>query len=153
VSEGTPRIVDSEALRVVGYAQNHASSGSIPNQWQRFVAEAGQIPDRIAGVQYGVICGSAPDTGMRYLTGIAVGKTTPAPKGFDLLEIPAQRYAVYAYDGPVSGMGEAIHKIWAAFAKTGLTHKPGTASFFERYGEAFDPKAGRGEIEIWIPME
>jgi AraC family transcriptional regulator len=153
MSEDTPRLVEREALRIVGHAQNHTGNASIPAQWQRFAAEVEQIPNRVAGTQYGVICGAAPGTGMRYLTGVAVRQTAPAPKGFDLLEIPAQRYAVYAYDGHVSGMGEAIHKIWAAFARTGLTHRPGAAGFFECYGEAFDAKAGRGGIEIWIPVE
>jgi AraC family transcriptional regulator len=29
----------------------------------------------------------------------------------------------------------------------------GIPNFFERYGEAFDPGTGRGDVEVWIPIK
>jgi predicted transcriptional regulator YdeE len=26
-------------------------------------------------------------------------------------------------------------------------------AFLERYGEAFDPRTGMGDVEVWVPVE
>jgi AraC family transcriptional regulator len=69
--------------------------------------------------------------------------------------IPKQQYAVFRHHGHVSELPEMLDAIWSSWLPASgyrAGRIPGAPDFFERYGEKFDPVAGRDDIEIWVPI-
>ena len=92
---------------------------------------------------------------------LSLGRSGPAssiglPADFNVVSIPAQRYAVFAHHGHVSKLGEtfcdAIERPVAPHDPTAVHHSENSPDLFERYGEGFDPKTGTGDIEVWVPI-
>jgi AraC family transcriptional regulator len=59
---------------------------------------------------------------------------------------------VFTHDGHISTIRGTWKSIWSQWLP-GSGHKLADAPFFERYGEAFDPRTGSGGFEIWIPLK
>jgi AraC family transcriptional regulator len=95
--------------------------------------------------------------GIEYLTGVEVGGSSSIPGEFHVVDIPAQKYAVFPHREHVSKLREtldAIGSIW--LPESGHEIVRGTAdapNFFERYSEEFDPRTGMGGMEVWIPIK
>jgi AraC family transcriptional regulator len=146
------RFEDGRALLIAGLSQCYSMSSisAIPLQWQRFAPYLGNIPGQIGGVNYGV-CFNRDEAGnFDYLTGVeAAGPALP--KEFSQVHVPAQRYAVFVHGGHVSAIPELFRSIWGDWLpRSGCEIAP--TPLFERYSEAFDPVAGVGGMEIWIPI-
>lgn len=150
-----PRFVESGPLLLAGLAERHqGTNAGIPAQWQRFAAECGRLPSPVDGVTYGVVFDAA-DSGMdfSYLTGVEVSRRGNLPDGFEHLEIPVRRYAVFAHSGHVSTLPQTMQAIWQDWLPgSGVRPESGRVSFFECYGEKFDPVSGTGGFEIWFPV-
>ena len=150
-----PRFVESGPLLLAGLVERHRDSNSgIPAQWQRFAAECGRLPGPVDGAAYGVVFDAA-QSGMdfSYLTGIEVNHRKNLPDSFERLEIPARQYAVFAHSGHVSTLPQTMQSIWQDWLpRSGVRPDSGRVSFFERYGEEFDPASGTGGFEIWFPV-
>jgi AraC family transcriptional regulator len=74
------------------------------------------------------------------------------PGGLTTYHVPAQRCAVFAHEGTVATLCETMDDIfsrWLPASGHALTNTP---TYFARYGEKFDPVVGRGDIEIWVPI-
>jgi len=127
----------------------------IPALWQRFVCEGAALTQTVQPrVNYGICSPSGTDS-FSYLAGVEVRGPGPLPPGFSLISIPQQQYAVFRHHGHVSELAEMLGAIWSSWLpasgyRAGRT--PGAPQFFERYGEKFDPVAGRDDIEIWVPI-
>jgi AraC family transcriptional regulator len=56
----------------------------------------------------------------------------------------------------VSTLRYTVSAIWSQwFPESGckaVRAIAGAPDFFERYGEAFDPQLGMGDVEVWIPV-
>ncbi|HLH02496.1 MAG TPA: GyrI-like domain-containing protein [Bryobacteraceae bacterium] len=156
-STSKARLVNQPALLIAGLRGHFSSSDptGIPAQWQRLAPHLGSIPGQVGRVAYGVCLATSP--GFDYISGVEVREGGSLPDGFQAVEIPAQRYAVFAHEEHVSQLFETISKIWSTdLAAAGYRYRqplPGGVSFFERYGEGFDPLTGRGDMEIWVPVE
>jgi AraC family transcriptional regulator len=148
-----PTFEDGDAMLIAGLQGhfNRDTAGQIPAQWLRFFPHIGHVPGQIGSIAYGV-CLLSPD-GFDYLSGVQVANSTGLPADFNVVSIPAQRFAVFAHHGHVSKLGEtcdAIERQW--LPRSHFHHPANSPDLFERYGEGFDPKTGTGDIEVWVPI-
>lgn len=149
------RFENGPAMLLAGVNQ-HYTYGTmqlIPEQWHKFGPRIGTVPQRTGTVDYGVIVSTPGHPDFDYLTGFEVSTTSDLPADFTILEIPAQQYAVFTHSGHVSTLCETIDGAFQKWLpKSGFQHA-GIPDFFERYGPDFDPMAGAGDLEIWVPVK
>jgi AraC family transcriptional regulator len=128
----------------------------VPELWQRFVPHLGKIPGQVGCVAYGVASFISPQGACDYTAGVEVVDFSSLPEEFAQLKIPANKYAVFGYGEHVSKLGDFIDLIlskWLPASRLELREaNAGTPAFFERYGEKFDPIAGKGDVEVWVPV-
>jgi AraC family transcriptional regulator len=159
-----PRFENRAGLLIAGlgvrYREQNAEA--FGKQWQRFAPFIGRVQGQVGPFTYGVVLGSfGGEEGFEYVTGVAVSSFAGVPPDFRRLTIPAQRYAVFIHTGDVSGIRDTVYSIKKEWLPKWMI--PGQVSawlegteqpdFFERYGKDFDPKAGTGKIEIWVPVK
>jgi AraC family transcriptional regulator len=141
------------ALRLAGLAQDYKPEefAAIPALWQRFIPYLDDLLGPDGGVTYGICYGDA-EPGLTYMAavGVAPGAQVEAP--LTTLDVPAGRYAIYRHEGHIS----AIRSTWTAIFEhwppvPGLVQR--RAPELEVYSADFDPQAGTGYVEIWIPVE
>ena len=73
------------------------------------------------------------------------------PPGFTYQRLAARRYAVFRHAGHIS----SIHETFAAIFQRWLPAsglQAADAPEFERYSADFDPMAGKGQVDIWVPL-
>jgi AraC family transcriptional regulator len=150
----SPRLEDAPILLITGLGARYTRGGdpAIPSQWQHFAPHLGHISEQVGEIAYGVWTNFDEDGSFEYITGAEVSRFADLPKGFVTLRVPARRYAVFTHKAHISAIPATCQAIWAKWApETG--HKIADAPSFERYDARFDPATGRGEVEIWIPLE
>ena len=151
-----PRFEDGKELLIAGLRGHFTFSNwsGIPAQWERLLA-LGRIPGQIGVVYYGLCFPTSG--GMDYLCGAEVAGGTGVPDGFSRVTIPVQRYAVFPHRGHVSELRNTLEMIWRKWlpssGRQAVQPSAGAPAFFERYGEQFDPKAGMGDVEVWVPIQ
>lgn len=151
-----PRTEYGKPLLIAGLRRHFAApSNAIAEQWNQFAHYLGNIPGQVGRVAYGVCF--LQSKGLDYLSGVEVSSIDNAPPELTWTIIPAQKYAVFLHNEHVSKLRQtldAIERDWlASSGHTVAPPQPGTPSFFERYGESFDPKTGMGDIEVWVPIK
>jgi AraC family transcriptional regulator len=152
----TPRFETGKPMLIAGLRGhfNAATWQGIPAQWEQ-LASYGKVAGQTGSVHYG-LCFNMSD-GIDYLSGVEVSSAAGLPGEFSTVQIPAQKCAVFPHREHVSKLHDAVEAIsreW--FPKSGHEIAPasgGAPSFFERYGEGFDPRTGKGDIEVWIPIK
>jgi AraC family transcriptional regulator len=150
-----PRFETGKPLLVAGISERctHENGGAgIPNQWQRFHQKAGDIPDRVGQMAYGVCCNGDDSGNFDYIAGVEVSDFSGLPREFSRVRIPEQRYAVFTHRDHISSIRQTVNTIWNHWLPaSGL--KAADAPSFERYDENFDPLTGNGGLEIWMPVK
>src|SRR5580658_1995384 len=159
VNLNPPRFEDRGHLIIAGLAGQYTAStlDDLPALWERFSVHIGRIPGQVGRVAYGVCSDMFSGTGsFRYLSGVEVSESSALPEEFSRVEIPAQRYAIFPHPNHVSTLRYTVSAIWSQwFPESGckaVRAIAGAPDFFERYGEAFDPQLGMGDVEVWIPV-
>ena len=146
-------IVDQPAFIVAGLLARYSPKNvaGIPLQWQNFVPLIGELHARgVMRCTYGV-CFNFADDEFDYLSAVEVASLSGLPAQATGLRIPAHRYARFTHKGHVTSITMMWNTILThALPQQGLTMAD--APDFERYGEAFDPRTGAGEFEIWVPV-
>lgn len=126
-------------------------------QWQELGPHLGNIAGQKDNVAYGVSFDMDGNKGIHYICGVEVSENTKEsdlPEGFELKHLSSFDYAVFEHGGHVSDIRKTCDVIWHNWIPKSGYDKPEEANFFfERYGETFDSKKGKGDIEIWIPVE
>jgi len=106
-------------------------------------------------VAYGVCIG--PSENPEYLAAVEVADFAGLPKDYQTLPIRARKYVVFPHSGRASELRNVIYTIvnqWLPNSSHELTTiADQDAAQFERYGEAFDPETGAGNIEVWVPIK
>jgi AraC family transcriptional regulator len=151
-----PRLEKSDPLLLAGLSCHYTTSTvrNIPEQWQRFGPQIGNIPGQVGRVAYGVCFNMSDDEdGFDYLSGVEVTDFSLLPEEMDRLALPAQSYLVFAHLEHVSKVGDTIHAIFTSWFPSSAFQRAPNSPFFERYGEKFDVESGRGDVEIWIPVK
>ena len=149
-----PAMREREAFLVVGLSLHCAfdDTSGIPALWQSFNSREDEVPDAVASAAYGVCCDVSESGQFRYLAGVESTARAGIPADMDRVHIPAGRYAVFTHRGHVSDLPKTVYTIWnTALSEHGLNPKP--VPDFELYDQRFDVTTGRGDIEIWIPVE
>jgi AraC family transcriptional regulator len=150
-----PRLENSKPLLIAGLSCHYIADTikDIPEQWQRFGPRIGSIPGQVGSVAYGVCSAMPNEEGFDYLSGVEVTDFSRLPEEMHRLALPAQSYLVFAHLEHVSRIGDAIHAIFTNWFPSPNFERTPNSPFFERYGEKFDVEAGRGDVEIWIPVK
>jgi len=151
-----PWFVEGRGMRIAGLRGHYTREeiDRIPAQWQRLAA-MGEVRGRIGRVEYAVVL-MLPD-GCDYVSGYEFEDKAELPAEFHSVDLPAERYAVFAHEGHVSQMRftfGAIFNEWlpaSGFEVARATE--GVPYCLERYGEKFNPKTGMGDVEIWVPVK
>lgn len=150
---------NAEPMTIAGLSEDYLFDGSMnpSSQWQQLGPHLGNIPGQKENVAYGVCFDLDNGKGIEYLTGVEVSKDADAskmPDNFELKQLPSLTYAVFDHEGHVSQIKKTCDIIWKEWIPESGYEKPEEADFFfERYGENYNPKKGKGDIEIWIPMD
>ena len=150
-----PRLDRVGAMRIAGL-RSHFTSASldeIPTLWRRLVS-VGKVPGRVGTADYAVVV--LRSDGCDYLAGFEVSESAGLPKEFAYTETPANEYAVFSHEGHVSTLRNTFDSVFSRWLPTSGFEIARTAGgeryLLERYGEGFDPVAGMGDIEIWVPV-
>jgi predicted transcriptional regulator YdeE len=145
---GEPRIIDGAPLRLAGIVGEYTQEtmSEIPKQWDGLNIELdrrGILPV----ATYGVVYRTQP---LRYVCGLVGFQLAVLPEGWIRVEVPAQRYAVFARGGGV----EAIRSMWTGLWMNWVPANPGKLSdgpMVEFYAERFG--MGNDHFEIWLPLK
>lgn len=151
---GAPRFEDSLGILVAGLNETYTfdSRTNIPSQWERFAPSIGKVPGQIGRHTFGVCWNYQPNQGFEYLAGVEVAQFEGLPAEYSKVEIPPQRYVVFAHSGHVSSIPKTVDTIWTQWVPDcGL--KVADSPCFEKYTDRFDPKTGMGGMEVWIPLQ
>jgi AraC family transcriptional regulator len=146
-----PRLVEQDALRIVGAREQHAfgETARIPGQWQRFMSHYAAIPGKRDPIPVGV--SQATDDGFWYLCGVEVDAFRSYADGLQTLELAPARYAVFEHRGHVSAIDDTYAEIWND-ALDGLGYRAADAPVVEHHNPEFDPRTGEGGLTLWIPL-
>ena len=154
-----PRFVTGKEMVITGLKTQFTSEtmNNIPQLWQRFVPYLGHIPGQVGRIAYGLFANmTANPFGFDYMAGVEVSSKSGLPAGFSHVNVPAQRYVVFAHYAPVSTIRETIDAAHKWLLASGLSVAEPARDLpvmLERYGEGFDPQTGSGDIEIWTPIK
>lgn len=147
-----PHLAQLPALLIAGLARTYSGTNAgMAAQWGEFAPWLGQVPGQQGAVAYGVLYNDT-ESGIDYLTGVAVDDFGRLPPALARLRIAPRRYAVFGHAGHVASIAETWQSIWSDwFPRSGMT--AADAPMFERYSERFDPRTGFGGFELWIPLD
>ncbi len=154
-----PRIEEAGPHFIAGLRQRFTpeTRGAIPALWQRFVPYIGSIPAEKKEATYGVVLCEAEEEGdgFDYMAGIGASSLDELPEDLAGLRLPKRRYAVFQHAGHVSAIGATCAAIFGSWLPRSGNHlAKGALQLVERYDASkFDPRAGLGGLEIWIPLE
>jgi len=148
------RFETADVLLIAGLSQRFsaATATTIPALWQRLVPYMDSLPQRIGEADYGICYGIDANGSFDYLCGFEVTQLSSLPTEFSHVRIPSQRYAVFAHTGHVSEVRKTIDAIYRSWLPSAGVAPTGMPDFIERYGPGFDPRAGQGDMEIWLPI-
>ena len=150
-----PRREKTESMTIVGLARRYAYHGveGIPAQWTEFQAYQGTLGER-PGVWYGV-CDSFEEAEgtFRYMCGVRVDDPRDVSDGLTVIKLPAHAYLAFAHSGHISELRHTMNAIWGQYLPDSGVEAAGDQPMFEIYDEKFDPVAGHGGLEVWIPVK
>lgn len=150
-----PRIIEGRPLLVAGLGERHdcLKPEQVPAHWQRFNDYIGSIPNALGMSAFGVVSELFHGSdSFHYISGVEVTDVFGLQPELTAVRLPSHRYAAFWHDGHVSRMRSTIHTIFnRAIEELGLEigDQP---DFIEYYGPGFDPEAGIGEVEVWVPL-
>lgn len=153
-SQVEPRIEHGHFLLIAGYGGRFTAETTrdIPDLWERFIPEIGNIPGQKNEVTYGICCNPDGQGSFEYIAGVEIDKLDDLPEKFRWVEVQPQQYAVFEHKGSLKTLPETFQYIW----KTWLPQsgrEAADAPEFERYSEDFNPKLKTGVLEIWLPLK
>ncbi|HHY50814.1 MAG TPA: AraC family transcriptional regulator [Alphaproteobacteria bacterium] len=150
-----PRTVEGRSLTIAGLAERHGigKPEEVPAQWQRFNRYLGSIPFMTGLAAYGVVMDLffGGET-FQYCNGVEVTAVRDLPPELTALRLPAQRYAAFTHPGHVARMRTTVHTIFNRSIEEHGLDIGDYPNFVEYYGPGFDPEAGEGDVEIWVPL-
>jgi len=148
-----PRVVDEQAVRVVGLAERCSfdTAIAIPAQWQRFMECYDAIPHKLDHIPIGVTYSADDDGQFQYMCGAEVHRFGEHSSELLHLELRSRQYAVFEHRAHVSTIYETYRSIWNdAMPATGRA--VADAPVIERHNPTFDPHTGEGGLTLWIPL-
>ncbi len=151
-----PRLEAKPALTLAGFGTRYTGEtmARIPAQWMRFGSEVGQVTSDPAA--FG-LCFEWRDGAMEYACAAEAPAAAKLPEAWRRYALPAARYAIFPHEGHVSEMTRTaswiLHDWLPASGRKLARGFAGGVELIEWYGPRFDPQAGFGDIEFWLPLE
>jgi AraC family transcriptional regulator len=149
-----PKLADMPGFTVMGLIRKFTpqTMPQIPKLWEEFAPGMDALPGRKGKRSFGLMLdhtwGDNPIA--TYMVAIEVEPATAPPKGMELRQVPAARYAVWTFEDHISGIGPFIQGVYEEWLPaSGLAHT--AAPDFEMYDERWTPE--RGPLDYCIPVE
>jgi AraC family transcriptional regulator len=97
-----PRVEHGRPLLITGLRSHFADEPwkGIPELWRRFAQHLGKIPGQAGRTAYGLCFLQA--SGVEYLAGVEVSRSSGLPSDFTTVSVPAQKYLVFSHREHVS---------------------------------------------------
>jgi len=156
-----PKIVSHQAKLLCGLDTRFNAFGSpdpdamelLPRLWQQMHAEI-KKQDINARVFWGVVDSSTANDQLQGMTYVAGFEATPGKSCENLkqFEIPAQTYACFTHQGPLSRIGETIEAIFRQWLPASDYRHTGGPEL-ELYDERFAFEHPDSILEYWVPVE
>jgi predicted transcriptional regulator YdeE len=147
-----PRFESREAFRVIGmHVRSTPFSDDFPKLWDAFIPRMDEIIGRSEKhASYGVEWDSDKESDQfSYLAGFAVVADAPIPEGMMEVHIPAQEYAIFDFElKDIQATMMYIYKKWLPTSEYRTSGGPE----FELYDERFNPKKGKDEMSMYVPV-
>ncbi len=152
-SIGQPKFINSPLRRIAGYNRTYRyeNRAGIEQQWREFIAAANRLSSSCSIERFGVYWNCSGNRHFDFLTGLAIGIDVPLPTGWQVIEVPAGRYAVFCLNGRCEETSRQIDDLWRTWAQAKLWRVKGSPSFELHIGDADSLAAER--IEYWIPVD
>ena len=150
-----PRMIEGRPLLIAGLAERHdcLKPEQVPAQWQRFAPFIDSVPNGVGLAAFGRVSDLFfGGDSFQYISGVEVSDVFDLQPELSALRLPAQRYAAFAHDGHVARMRSTIHTIFNRSLEELRLDAGDLPNFVEYYGPGFDPEAGVGDVEIWVPL-
>lgn len=151
-----PQFLDAQPLLLAGMREplDENAAKNIPLLWQKFSPFIGKTPHQIGLDCYGVCAASyANQQIFFYMAAVEVADFSALPEALSSMQLPAQRYAVFSHSAHVSRIRETIDAVFDQWLPQAQVHHDNQViHFFERYSKDYDPAAGLGGMEIWLPI-
>lgn len=149
-----PQTRHRDAFTVVGLGARYRmdTAENIPALWQKFQQYEGSLGE-VPGYWYGV-CGDWSETGedFFYMAGVEVpGEPVDLPPELTTYHLPAQSYLVFRHEAHISQLQQTMAAIFERHLPEKGCDPTAMGAYFEFYEEKFDPRAGLGGIELWMP--
>ncbi len=154
VDVAAPEIRNRAGFRVVGLSvkARFDDNSALAGLWQQFNAREDEVSDVIGDCAYGVCCDADEKGSFRYVAGVEAPRNASIPKGMTEVLLPEGRYAVFTHFGHIADFPKTVYTIWnKTLPDAGL--EPRQAPDLELYDQRFNVETGRGEVEIWIPVD
>jgi AraC family transcriptional regulator len=134
VKPAGPRFENGHFLLIAGLGGRFTAqtTKAIPDLWEKFIPEIGNIPGQKSEVTYGICCNP--------------------PDKYRWVEVQPQHYAVFEHKGALDALPQTFQYIWKTWLPQSGYHAA-DAPEFERYSEDFNPKLNTGVLEIWLPLK
>ena len=151
------RIEEKGGFKVAGVnaplaAHEQQSFALIPKAWARLMAETPSVKSR-DGVQTYAVCftNGKVNGAFNFMPAVAVSSFENLPPDFTGLTLAHQKYAVFTYQGPASGIGNARYTLTRRFWPKS-TYQRVNAPNLEVYAPDYDPTLPNSKMEIWVAI-
>jgi predicted transcriptional regulator YdeE len=144
------KIVNRESFIVMGVVGHFGSAGeNFSPLWNEYMKYHEQIEQLgTSEGHYGVYLGADHTKPFDYLAGMAVESVEGAPKGTEVREIPAAKYAVFS--SAFMNIGPTYGVIWNEWLAASAFQQDTSKLGFDYFPPGTTD--GRSSIEIWIPV-
>ncbi|OSM00096.1 putative AraC family transcriptional regulator [Magnetofaba australis IT-1] len=157
-----PEIIENASLTLLGLHKSHPEPDfqQALEQWAAFRALCEGAHCAGESSLYGVSLVPAQirkqgdcAQPFEYMTAVEAtdDNTNDAPEGLTRITLPQSRYAVYRYQGPVSGFQSFIMSVWSHYLPaSGL--QPAQAPQLEVYNQQVQLDSPDNEMAYWVPI-
>ncbi len=153
-----PTIVQLEPMSLRGLARQFTpeTKQEIMQLWADAVPLLHTTPgftgDAVYGVTIDMVMNDGKMESFDYMPAMQIQPGSAAPEWSTTIDVPAGKYAVFTFDGHISGFPTWIMKVWTeGLAANGLKHR--MAPDFERYDGRWNPETSSGPVDYYIPVE
>jgi AraC family transcriptional regulator len=151
-----PAVSSRGPLLVAGFTQTFRFDrrGDIPSIWRKLGPHIGSVPQQRGRSAFGVCLNHGEGAeDFDYMAGVEVSTLDSLSEGMTGLRIEARRFAIYRHRGHVAEIGAVCNAAFADLAsRPDLSLADGPLGLIEHYPDTFDPAAGRGGYEVWLPL-
>lgn len=142
-------------MRLVGHHRRFdaATMSEIPALWSEFVAAMESIPNRMGEDTFGLIWDDwTKGDYFEYMAAVQVSPATDKVDGFETVDVPVCRYAIFEHTGPISTLMQTLDAIYTQWLPNSSSERARFPSRIEIYGDRFHPETMDGTMEIWVAL-